>query len=243
MSDVTVTNDPPPPAPNTMEARTPDGTLKDASGNTTPTPTPEPPTNGDSFLTGKEPAADANAKPDDKPADPSAGAPEKYADFKLPDGYTLDAESGAKAQALFKELNLSQEAAQKAVDFYAANAIQAAEAPYKAWADLQKQWTSEIANLYPGDKAKEVKGMISGVIDTALPPTLARDFRAALDLTGAGSHPAVVQAFAMLFKNHAEGRPVKGNGPAPTGQKAPGAPERPSIAEAMYPHLTGNRPS
>jgi hypothetical protein len=239
MSDVTVTTDP--PQPNTPEARTSDGTLKDVTpANTTPT---EPKPEGDSFLT--KPVKDPEApkpevKPEDKPADKKddapVGAPEKYADFKLPDGFKFDEASLKAAQDQFKELNLTQDAAQKLVDFYAKNSLEASNAPYKAWADLQKEWTTEIASRFPGDKGKEVQSMISGVLDSVLPPTLAKNVRAALDLTGAGSHPDVVEALNILLKPLSEGKPVVPGKPSPEGQKVPGS-GPPSIADAMYGHL------
>jgi hypothetical protein len=245
MTDVTVTNEAPPG--NSAEARTADGTLKDqSSANTTHTQTDQnQSTNGDSFLTKK--ADDTAAKTDDttktddkkddtKKDDAVAGAPEKYADFKLPDGFAFDKERLEAAHAQFKELNLTQEGAQKLVDFYAKNALEAANAPYKAWADLQKSWTDEIASRFPGDKGKEVQSMISGVLDSALPPTLAKNVRAALDLTGAGSHPDVVEALNILLKPLSEGTPVKGNGPTKESQRAPDA-GPPSVADAIYPHL------
>lgn len=44
------------------------------------------------------------------------GAPEKYEDFKMPEGTELDAEVGAAFQGVAKELNLSQEQAQGFLD-------------------------------------------------------------------------------------------------------------------------------
>ena len=79
--------------------------------------------------------------------------------------------------------------------------------------------------------------MISGVLDSALPPTLAKNVRAALDLTGAGSHPDVVEALNILLKPLSEGKPVVPGKPSPEGQKDPARSGPPSIADAMYGHL------
>ncbi len=46
------------------------------------------------------------------------GAPEKYEDFKLPEGFEPVPELAESFSALAKELGMTQEAAQKAVDFY-----------------------------------------------------------------------------------------------------------------------------
>lgn len=250
MTDTTVTNDSPQTQPG--PDRTADGTIKDASpgplGNTTPSDGTKPVPSSDgggSFLTAKpddkkpdttpEPTKPDDKKPDDAPQ----GAPEKYADFKLPEGFKPDTKIMGEAIELFKAMNLSQEQAQQLIDFQAKNFTAAAEAPYKLWADTQKEWLGDIQDRF-GSKADAVRTDINKAITNALPPSLARSFRAALDLTGAGTHPDVVEALSILTKSLVEGVPVRGNGPVVP--KAPGAPERPSAAEAMYPHLVQNRP-
>src|SRR5258707_6983365 len=175
MTDVTVTNDPPSPQSQPGPSREPDGTIKDQSppqnqnqNDSTKTAKEDgstDPGDGTSFLTAKQeqktegdPKTDAEPKPDPekKEGDATAGAPEKYGDFKLPDGYKFDEKQLTDATALFKEMNLSQDQAQKLVDHYAANSLQAAEAPYKAWADLQKQWVADISDRF-GSKADSVR--------------------------------------------------------------------------------------
>jgi hypothetical protein len=222
--------------------------LKDVTPSPSTTPTPEPKPEGDSFLTKTPKEPDPKVPAKDPPADPPkdgdpkgdpkapVGAPEKYEDFKVPDGFKFDEPVLKEVQTTFKELGLSQDQAQKLVDLYGKNALEAAAAPYKAWADLQKEWTTEIGNRFPGDKGREVQSMISNVLDTVLSPTLAKNVRAALDITGAGSHPDVVEALNILLRPLSEGKPVRGNGPSPEGQKAPGS-GPPSIADALYGHL------
>lgn len=204
------------------------------------TPTPEAPKpEGSTFLTEgeKKPEVKAEEKLPEGDKKPDAPVvPEKYADFKLPDGFKMDEKTLPEVQTMFKEAGLTQEAAQKFVDFYAKNGMDAAAAPYKAWADLQKEWTTEIGNRFPGEKATATKAMIKGVFDSVLPPSLGKNLIAALDLTGAGSHPDVVEALSILLKPLSEGTPVRGNGPSKEGQAAPGAGPV-SIADAMYGHL------
>src|SRR6266436_8439629 len=146
MTDTTVTTDP--PLGDRPEARTADGTLKDQNPPPeTTTPTPEKKPEGRSFLTqislkeeSKPPAEpEEEPKPEDKKPD-AAGAPEKYADFKVPDGFKFDEKALTEATTAFKELCLTQEAAQKLINTYAKNTQQAIEAPYKQWADLQKEF-------------------------------------------------------------------------------------------------------
>lgn len=246
MTDTTVTTDP--PTGNSPEARTGDGTLKDQTPppeTTTPTP-PEKKDEGGSFLTQKPPEAPKEEpkeepKSEDKKPD-AEGAPEKYADFKVPEGFKFDDKALLEATTAFKELGLTQEAAQKLVDTYAKNTQQAIEAPYKQWADLQKEWLGDIHDRF-GSKAETVRTDISKAIDSALPPSLARAFRSALDLTGAGTNPDVVEALSIMFKPFVEGPSIRPGGISPEANKAPGAPAAPSIAEALYPHLVPNRGS
>lgn len=246
MTDVTVTDQAPTPQDQPGPARTEDGTIIDVR-ETTPKADQKAPTDGttedkgNSFLTGKgetPPSAD-DKKPAEAPKDAQAGAPESYAEFKLPDGYKLDEQLAKDASALFKEMNLSQDAAQRLVDLYAANGLKAAEAPFKEWADLQKTWLGDIADRF-GSKAETVRTDIGKAIST-LPPSLARNFRAALDLTGAGSHPDVVEALSIMLKPLIEGGSVRQGNLSPAANQKPGEPMRPSAAEAMYPHLIKNR--
>src|SRR5882757_137651 len=256
MSDTNVTNDP--PQGNQPEARTSDGTLKDQNpaplGNTTPTPTPEKKPEGGSFLTQDPPkpedkkpeAKDGDAKPpakegegEKKPEAAVAVVPEKY-EFKFPEGYTLSEEGTKEVTALFKDLGLSQDSANKLMDYYGKNLLASAEAPYKQWADTQKEWVSDIHERF-GSKAEATRRDINEAITNAMPPSLAKSFRSALDITGAGSNPDIFEALSILAKPHIEGKPVTPGAPSKEANKPPGAPDRPSLAEAMYPHLAANR--
>jgi hypothetical protein len=204
---------------------------------------------GKTFLNQK-PKAEGDPKVDDKPKpegeekpkpDVASGAPEKYEDFKLPEGYKFDDAALKDIQGLFKDAGLNQEAAQKMVDYYAKNGLQAAEAPYKLWADTQKSWIKEIEDTH-GSKADTMRTDINKGLDAVLTsPKLNRAFREALDMTGAGSNPAFFEALSLLVKPFLEGTVVKGGGPTKESQGNPNAPARPSAAEAMYPHLIPNR--
>lgn len=243
-----------PIAGNSPEARNTDGSLKDQ--NSTPPSGTEKPTSSDaspkstndrSFLN-REPEEPEEPKPEDKkPEDggdkkpEAAGVPDKYTDFKLPDGYQFDPEALKTAQATFKELGLTQEGAQRLVDMYVQNGIAAAEAPYKLWADTQSTWVDQILSDFGEATANTMRADINKGIEVAFPPKLQRAFREAIDLTGAGSNPAMFEAFHTLFKPFLEGTPVRGGGPTKEGQTAPKADTRPSLAESLYPHLVKNR--
>lgn len=216
--------------------RTETGEIKDQSPPTTPTitePKAEPK---------KEEASPTEAKKEkpsllnDKEGE-HGGAPEKYEDFKVPEGFTLDGEVATEAGAIFKDLNLSQAAAQRLVDFYVGKTKEAADAPFKLWQDTQERWIGEAkADKEIGGKLPEVKQVVSRAIDSLGDPALAQSFREAMDITGAGNHPAFIKAFYKLAQKVTEGTHVAGGGPSPAGQKRPGSqPE--TAAKALYPTL------
>lgn len=234
MSDVTVTTEP--PMGNSPEARNPDGSLKDPQANTTLTPKEptepkanEPPKDGD-----KAPPK-AGDKAPDKSTEPTTGAPEKYADFKAPDGFKFDDKFLPQVQTAFKDLNLSQDQAQKLVDLVGPKFAELANGPAKAWSDTQAQWNTEIATRF-GERAEGIRADINKAIDVALPPSIAKNFRAALDMTGAGSNPDYIEAMHVLLAPHFEGKPVVPGTVSKEANKAPGEGPK-SLADAMYGHL------
>src|SRR5215469_13319641 len=103
--------------------RTETGELNNPSIQPTPETTTPPPAEPKTVLNQNEPA------PKPEPPKPAEGAPEKYSDFKVPEGYQLDPEVNTKASDLFKSMGLSQDSAQKLVDFYTAETKEAFEAP------------------------------------------------------------------------------------------------------------------
>lgn len=222
-------------------ARTPEGAIADLSPTTnqpnseTPPKTPEG--DGTTLLTKIEA---------EKPAETKAaeGAPETYADYKVPEGFTLNPEIKAKADPIFKEMGLSQDQAQKLVDTYTELTKEAAQAPIKQWQDTVKAWGEEAANhpdlrgkLGPG---KEINVTIGKALDSIGDATLASEFRQLMDLTGAGNHPAFIRVIHALAARITEGTHVTGNGPSPAGQSKPGTPP-PSAAAAMWPTLPSSQ--
>jgi hypothetical protein len=166
----------------------------------------------------------------------ATGAPEKYEEFKVPEGFKLDEAVGKDAGELFKSLNLDQAGAQKLVDFYIAKTQEAAEAPYKAYSEMRAEWQAAVkADPEIGGKLDVVKQTVSRALDGLGDAKLAQEFREAMDLTGAGDNPAFVKAFFKLAQKVTEGQHVSGKGPSTFGQQRPGQPA--SAAHALYPNL------
>lgn len=195
-----------------------------------------------SLLNQQEPPKPA-IKPEDKPEDKKSeakGPPEAYADYTVPEGYTLDPEIKTKADAVFKDLGLDQAGAQKLVDFYIAQTNEAFEAPFKAYQDTVSDWR-KAAEAHPDLRGKlgpggEINVSIAKALDSIGDPALSKEFREVMDLTGVGNHPAFIRTIARWAAALGEGTHVAGNGPSPTGQSKPGT-APPSAAAAIWPSL------
>ncbi len=201
-------------APNSPEARTPDGTLKDTTTTST-APPPSPP--------------DAPATPPVQP-----GAPEKY-EFVAPEGQTMDPAVLDQFTPIFKELGLSQDAAAKLV----AKQFEREAKFIKDVNDMRAGWRAQVERDFGGQREAQLADV--GRMKDAIfgNDTKARqDFDNAMNLTGAGDHPAIVSAFVKMSEAFREGSHVSGSGPSRHGQTEPRAPERPTAAQAMYPNLS-----
>lgn len=245
MSDVTVTTEAPTEVttdPLTQITRDSTGTIAESLEPTSDSASQEQP--GTPSL--------LNRKAEDKPADtktdspkPAAEqkAPDTYADYKVPEGFTLDAEVKTQADKLFKGMGLTQDQAQSLVDFYTSKTLEAHNAPFEAYKTMTDDWAEQSENhpdlrgkLAPGG---EVNVRVAKLIDGLGDEALSRDFRNIMDITGAGNHPAFIRALDKIAQRMTEGTHVSGNSPHPkAGQFSEGTARQPSAAEAMYPHLT-----
>lgn len=253
MNDVSQQPPPPPipvptptPLPNDQAARSPTGEILEPSQIAAPPPAPKAPDGTPAPTstppTGQEPPKAPDAQ---KPPAPAAGAPEAYTDFTAPEGYTLDKAAIDAATPIFKELGLSQDQAQKLVAFHASQMIEAAKAPQATYEATRTEWQTavksdpELTAAVSGGKTglEAVKLDISRALNGLGDAKLASEFKAAMDLTGAGDHPAFVKTLWKLASFVTEGTNVPGGGPSPHGQRAPGSAERPSAAAALYPNL------
>lgn len=152
----------------------------------------------------------ANDGQDGKPA----GAPETYAEFTLPEGVSLDKGALEKFTPLAKDLDLSQEQAQKVVDLYAAEVLPHI---HQAFAEQQAQkvesWlqASMKDQEIGGTRFDESVSIAKKALDAFGTPAL----KAALDDSGLGNHPEVIRLLANIGKRISEDRTastVTGNG-------------------------------
>lgn len=240
----------PPETPllNDPASRTPTGEIKDQSQTTsteaTSSTTPPEPKATEPPKT-EEPKGEQKTEP--KPEgdksllnqkdEPPAGAPEKYEPFTVPEGYELDEKVFEEASALFKDLGLNQEGAQRLVDYYAKRSIAAEEAGVQLVADMRKEWMDQVkADPELGSRLGDIRKNVGRMYDSLENPQLVAAFKEAMDLTGAGNHPAFVKLFDKLSQVLSEGGHVSGKGPSLAGQQAPDA-KPASAAKALYPNL------
>lgn len=230
-----------PPLPNDEAARSPTGEILDARPPEPPKP-PSPTGDGTSSTTPSEKTPpDGTTKP---PTEPSK-APETYADFTVPEGFKIDADLLAKATPIFKELGLTQAQAQQLISLQADREVALGKAPADAYATLRKDWVAATtadkdmaAHTVDGKTGLDAVKIDIGRALSALGDTkLTDEFRAAMDLTGAGDHPAFVKALWKLSQLVGEGSHVPGGKPSPEGQVDPTKSAKPSAAKSLYPNL------
>lgn len=132
--------------------------------------------------------------------DALTGAPEAYADPVLPEGFVLEGDRKEAALSLFRDLNLSQAGAQRAVDQFIklvgddeAMRNQAAEA---AVAQQREEWSSQ-AKAELGERYDAEVAFARTAVQAVQSPALVEAF----DKFGWGNHPELIKAFAMFGRS------------------------------------------
>lgn len=165
----------------------------------------------------------------DEEAPALTGAPEAYADFTLPEGFTLEGERKDVALSLFRDLGLSQAGAQRAIDHFiktvgedAAMQQQAMEAAVAQQRDdWGKQAKAELGEQYDAKVA-----LARTAVQAMQNPKLVEAF----DNLGWGNHPELIKAFAM-FGEMMRDSPVDGIG------NSGAAPQKLKPWNRMYPDM------
>lgn len=124
-------------------------------------------------------------------------APEKYEDFKMPDGVTVDAKILTEFQPVLKELGLPQAAAQKVVDFYASKVLpHLAQAQTDAVKAQDESWTKAVKEdkELGGDKLNENLEIAKTTLTKFGSPELVK----LLNASRLGNHPEVVRLFNKI---------------------------------------------
>lgn len=169
-----------------------------------------------------------------EPPKPAADAPKptvEVAALKLPEGFKADDPALTQFATIANEAKISQDVAQKLVDFHAAALKKASEASSEYWGNLQKEWGESNKTEFGPEPAKSPKIIAVSKLIDSLGEKPASAFREALDMSGMGNHPAIVKAMVLLAERLTEPAHARGAPPA----------QRPATAaEAIYgPPKTG----
>ncbi|MEH4965236.1 peptidase [Escherichia coli] len=181
---------------------------------------PQPDTEGDKSQDDKTSDGD---KPTDKTDDEDQkqeGAPEKY-DFKAAEGVDLDTEALKDFEPVARDLNLTNEQAQKLVDAYPKILAGVQQRQAEAWQKQTEDWAASVKadKEIGGDKLTANLSAAQRALDQFGGPAL----KEYLDSTGLGNHPELVKTFVKIGKAMSEDGMVDGSN---QGQR--------SAAEVLY---------
>ncbi|HHG1728943.1 TPA: peptidase [Enterobacter cloacae] len=181
---------------------------------------PQPGTEGDKPQEDKPADGDKPAdKPDEKEQKPE-GAPEKY-ELKAGEGVELDTEALKDFEPVARELNLTNEQAQKLVDAYPKILAGVQQRQAEAWQKQTEGWAETVKadKEIGGDKLTANLSAAQRALDQFGTPEL----KEYLNATGLGNHPDLVKTFVKIGKAMSEDGMVDGSN---QGQR--------SAAEVLY---------
>lgn len=169
---------------------------------------------------GDQPAQQDGENPSVEKEQKQEGAPEKY-EFQAGEGVELDAEALKDFEPVARELNLTNEQAQKLVDAYPKILAGVQQRQAEAWQAQTEEWAATVKadKEIGGDKLTANLGVAQRALDTFGTPAL----KEYLNGTGLGNHPELVKAFVKVGKAMSEDGVVTGK---ESGQR--------SAAEVLY---------
>jgi hypothetical protein len=155
-------------------------------------------------------------------------APEKYGDFKFPEGYKPQDEYLGKFQTLAKNIGLKQDGAQQLVDLFGemhqglvkSHAAEG-EALLTAWKEAAK-----TDKEYGGAEFDKNIGLANKVFEKFGSPAL----KTLLDSTGFGSNPEVLRLAIKIGRAIGEDNLVSGN--------SAGGSDKPDPLKVMFPTMS-----
>ena len=153
--------------------------------------------NGSSGEAGQTEGKDQTDNKDGKPQ----GAPEKY-ELKAPEGLTFDEASLASFEGVARELNLSNEQAQKIAEWDAKRMTELNQRQQESWKETTAKWVDDVkADSEIGGKNLDTSVRhAQAALKKFGTPTLMSQMEA----TGMGNHPELVRVFARIGKAMAE---------------------------------------
>lgn len=146
--------------------------------------------------------------------------PPSYDGLTLPDGVSFAPEKLEAFKTLAHEINLTQQQAQKLVDYEASLAARGQADAQEEKRQTLERWAQQTRELY-GAKLEEEISFALRAADTFG----GADFRALLEDTGLGNHPVIIRMLSGVGK-------AIGEDVFPGGK--PAAPQDKTFAEALY---------
>lgn len=176
-----------------------------------------------------QPGTESDKPQDEKPADgdkpedeeqKQEGAPEKY-EFTAGEGVELDADALKDFEPVARDLNLTNEQAQKLVDAYPKILAGVQQRQAEAWQKQTEGWAETVKadKEIGGDKLTANLSAAQRALDQFGTPEL----KEYLNATGLGNHPDLVKTFVKIGKAMSEDGMVTGK---ESGQR--------SAAEVLY---------
>lgn len=181
---------------------------------------PQPGAEGDKPQEDKPADGDKPAEESDDEKQKQEGAPEKY-EFTAGEGVELDTEALKDFEPVARELNLTNEQAQKLVDAYPKILAGVQQRQAEAWQAQTEQWAADVKadKEIGGDKLTANLSAAQRALDMFGGPVL----KEYLNTTGLGNHPELVKTFVKIGKAMSEDGMVDGSN---QGQR--------SAAEVLY---------
>ena len=181
---------------------------------------PQPGTEGDKSQDDKPADGDKPADKSEDEEQKQEGAPEKY-EFTAGEGVELDSEALKDFEPVARDLNLTNEQAQKLVDAYPKILAGVQQRQAEAWQAQTEQWAADVKadKEIGGEKLTANPSAAQRARDLFGGPVL----KEYLNTTGLGNHPELVKTFVKIGKAMSEDGMVDGSN---QGQR--------SAAEVLY---------
>lgn len=149
-----------------------------------------------------------------------------YSDFAVPEGMELDSEALNEATPILKELNASQEQAQKMVDVAASMLSKAAKKMADQHNAVVDGWRKETLETFGKDGEAKFQESV-GRAEEVVKHFFNEDQRKVLTHYGLGNHPAFFAMCMAIAEGTGEDRPMMPSGSGAKGQK--------TLAQTWYP--------
>lgn len=151
-------------------------------------------------------------------------------DFKLPEGFTENAELQTEAKTVFAAAGVPADKAQGLIDLFGKAVKASNDATTTAFNTEQQTWLSEINAMpeFQGPTRETSLQAIGRVFDEYGTP----EAKAALNSHGVGNNPALVKMMLKMANALTEGRPVPAAKPAPNSN---GRQKPQTVGQSLYP--------